>query len=84
MFEKAAEVLSKCVSQSQLDKGLVYPDISNIRQVSLQIGIEVVKLGVAMKLNREDVPLHNIEEYIKDRMYTPEYHPYVRWDLSGS
>jgi malic enzyme len=37
MFERAAEALSNCVSQEELKDGKVYPDVSNIRHVSLKV-----------------------------------------------
>ena len=40
MFSRAAEVLSTCVSEEDIALGKVYPDVNNIRAVSLQIAVE--------------------------------------------
>jgi malate dehydrogenase (oxaloacetate-decarboxylating) len=40
MFSRAAEVLSACVSDEDIQEGKVYPDVNNIRAVSLQIAVE--------------------------------------------
>jgi len=84
MFMKAAETLSLNVPDSQLEKGIIYPDVNDIRRVSLKIAIEVVKVAASMKANRLEVPMFQIEDYIKERMYEPKYLPYVGWNLQDS
>eukprot|EP01116_Phalansterium_solitarium_P022462 TRINITY_DN7431_c0_g1_i1.p1 TRINITY_DN7431_c0_g1~~TRINITY_DN7431_c0_g1_i1.p1 ORF type:complete len:595 (-),score=135.40 TRINITY_DN7431_c0_g1_i1:226-2010(-) len=78
MFSKAAETLANCVSDEELEKGLVYPDISNIRSVSLKVAVEVARLayakGLATKFPPESVDL---ETFIQRHMYQPQYSSYV-------
>jgi hypothetical protein len=40
MFAKAAEVLSTCVSEQHIAQCKVYPDVENIREVSVKIAVE--------------------------------------------
>ena len=44
MFSRAAEVLSTCVSENDISISKVYPDVDNIREVSLRIAVEGKKL----------------------------------------
>eukprot|EP01117_Protostelium_nocturnum_P006409 TRINITY_DN2311_c0_g1_i1.p1 TRINITY_DN2311_c0_g1~~TRINITY_DN2311_c0_g1_i1.p1 ORF type:complete len:599 (+),score=216.84 TRINITY_DN2311_c0_g1_i1:63-1859(+) len=81
MFAVAAEVLSSCVTEDVLARRQVYPDINNIRSVTVKVAAAVAKQtfeqGLAKRFPPEGKPL---EEWIEDEMYVPEYPPYVLED----
>lgn len=76
MFLRAAHSLANMVKISDLERGRVYPPLSDIRQVSAQIAADVAKMaydnGFADKPEPEDV-LAEVQEY----MYRPIYPHYV-------
>jgi len=59
MFLKSAETLASLVTEEMLDKGVVYPPLENIRDVSLEIAIavaeEAYKQGYATQVEAEDI-----------------------------
>jgi malate dehydrogenase (oxaloacetate-decarboxylating)(NADP+) len=76
MFLAAAHSLANLVSESDLERGRIYPALSRIREVSAQIAYDVAKLayeqGLAGKEEPEDI-LADIREY----MYQPVYPHYA-------
>ncbi len=76
MFLAAAHSLANMVKISDLERGRVYPPLSDIRQVSAQIAADVAKMvydnGFTDKPEPEDI-LAEVQEY----MYRPIYPHYV-------
>lgn len=72
MFICAAKALSGLVSEEMLKSGLIYPPISEIRNVSVNVAIKIAEYifdsGLA-GINRPE----NIEKFIKSKVYFPEY-----------
>ena len=72
MFLAAADALANQVSQANLDAGTLYPPLSDIREVSLEIAVAVAKKafdsGVAQCECQDDLTKH-----IKGMMYQPDY-----------
>ncbi len=82
MFSKAAETLSTLVAPEQLAKGIVYPDISQIRDVSHKIAVAVAEVAYQENLATKEVPENmTLEDYIHSSMYRPIYKPYVHGSL---
>ncbi len=76
MFFVAAKVLAHEVSREDLDKGLIFPPLSRIRDVSAKIAASVA--GVAYKRGLARVPEpENLTESIKKLMYDPLYRRYI-------
>jgi malate dehydrogenase (oxaloacetate-decarboxylating)(NADP+) len=76
MFYEAAKVLAHSVNEAELANGTVYPSFQRIKDVSVDIAMAVVKVGV----EDLDVPIHlmnDLEEGIRKSMYTPEYANYM-------
>ena len=76
MFYEAAKVVSASVTEDELANGTVYPSFLRIKEVSVQIAMSVIKVGIEDGL----VPGHfltHMEEYIKDSMYLPDYPEYL-------
>ena len=76
MFQEAARVVAQCVTQEDLNKGQIYPDIESIRDVSALIAAAVTKVAVEDGLS--DISLaDDLLEDIQRKMYTPEYPAYI-------
>jgi malic enzyme len=83
MFLVAAKTLVECVDQERLSSGAVYPDQSQLREVSRQIAIEVVKQARKDGVGRM-IPDDTIDELVAQAMWYPEYRPYVYKPKEGS
>ncbi len=72
MFLTAAQVLADQVSQNELDKGMIYPPLKNIREVSFNIALAVAEHAYDGKTTRSERP-KDLEKKIRDYMYDPDY-----------
>lgn len=72
MFLIAARVLAEMVSQEDLDRGTLYPPLSNIREISIKIAIGVAKAIYESGLTDQVAP-DNLEEYIRSQSYNTDY-----------
>jgi malate dehydrogenase (oxaloacetate-decarboxylating)(NADP+) len=76
MFLAAARTLASLVTPGDLALGRVYPPLTRIREVSLQIATEVAKVahdsGLARTLRPDDVAAD-----VRARMFEPVYRDYV-------
>lgn len=76
MFFTAAKTLAHMVTEEELHSGTIYPDLRNIRQISLAIASAVCRLAWDQGLAKYPEPA-DIREYVRDCQYHPEYRPYV-------
>jgi malate dehydrogenase (oxaloacetate-decarboxylating)(NADP+) len=76
MFFTAAKTLASQVSQDDLDKGRIYPSLSEIRRVSLAIAEEVMKIAYRLDIARAPKP-DDMKATIESQMYEPNYRDYV-------
>ena len=55
------------------EKGLVFPAVKDIRDVSTQVAAAVVKLAIEENIATEEdvVGVDNLEEFVRSRMYNP-------------
>ncbi len=72
MFIAAAEVLASCVSEQNLANGSLYPPLSTIRQVSLQIAVAVAHIAYQQNLTEQTHP-DDLEAFIAEQVYQPFY-----------
>ena len=72
MFLAAAESLAHQVSQKNLDAGTLYPPLSEIRDVSLNIAVAVAEKAYESGLAQSPRP-DDLAGHIKTMMYNPEY-----------
>ncbi|HIF51118.1 MAG TPA: NAD-dependent malic enzyme [Thiotrichaceae bacterium] len=72
MFLTAAQVLADQVTQEDFDKGMIYPPLKNIREVSYNIALAVAEHAYAGKTTKSKRP-DDLENKIKDYMYDPNY-----------
>lgn len=83
MLQAAAECLAAYMKDEEVLKGIIYPSISSIRDITKEVAVAVVKEAidedlaegyrdmdarVLQKLNNEE-----IETYVKNNMWEPEY-----------
>jgi malate dehydrogenase (oxaloacetate-decarboxylating)(NADP+) len=69
-FLAAAQTLSKLVSDKDIREGSLYPRLSDIRKISLEIALSVCKKAYDMKLARKKKPA-NLRSAISGFMYKP-------------
>jgi malate dehydrogenase (oxaloacetate-decarboxylating)(NADP+) len=72
MFITAAEGVAEQVSQSDFEKGLIYPHINDIMKVSIHVAVKVAEVIFESGLARVDRPA-DIRAFIKSMMYVPLY-----------
>jgi malate dehydrogenase (oxaloacetate-decarboxylating)(NADP+) len=72
MFICAAEALAGQVSTDMLKSGLIYPPISDILSVSVNIAVKIAEYIFDNKLAGINRP-EDIEKFIKRKMYYPAY-----------
>ncbi len=77
MFSVAARVLSDLVTRDDLDLGRIFPSLSQIREVSLNIAAAVAKIAFDRGLAGIEKP-DDTRGFIKSCMYDPTYPEYTR------
>jgi malate dehydrogenase (oxaloacetate-decarboxylating)(NADP+) len=76
MFFVAARVLADAVSERDLVLGRVYPALSRIRAVSVDIAVAVAEVAFARGLARIPRPA-DLEQHVRAHMFEPEYAHYT-------
>ncbi len=74
VFLRAAEALSGCVSREQLASGMLFPPISQLREVAVAVAGAVVGTAEAGKLEAPE----DIVARIRRHMWEPEYLEYEK------
>ena len=77
MLMKAAHALAECSPALSNPDANLLPPLSEIRQVSLKVAVAVAKEVIASGLAGISPPA-DLEKYIQDFMWTPEYLPYKK------
>uniref|UniRef100_A0A0D6QYN4 Malic enzyme n=1 Tax=Araucaria cunninghamii TaxID=56994 RepID=A0A0D6QYN4_ARACU len=87
MLQAAAECLAEYMTDEEIQRGVIFPSISRIRNITMRVGAAVIKAAVAEDLAdgyRETSPrelremsVENTVEYVKENMWSPEYSPLV-------
>jgi malate dehydrogenase (oxaloacetate-decarboxylating) len=78
MLMAAAKALADCSpAKTNLNANLL-PPLTEIREVSLRVAVAVAKEAITNNIaNVADIT--DLETYIRNRMWTPEYLPYKKW-----
>ena len=76
MFLAAARVLADMVTEEDLELGRVYPQLSQIRDVSANIAAEVAQIAYSKGLARREPP-QDILADIREQMFQPLYPHYA-------
>ncbi|MCP1728290.1 malic enzyme [Natronospira proteinivora] len=71
LFTVAAESLAECISQADLDKGRLYPQMSGLRDITRHIALTVARACIEDGLAEE--PVGGIEAAVDHLMWEPEY-----------
>ncbi|WEW57880.1 NAD-dependent malate dehydrogenase [Emydomyces testavorans] len=75
MIYASAEALSKALTSEEIEDGLLYPDITRIREVSVLVARGVIRAAQAAKVDREtgirSFSDGDLDSWIKARMYNP-------------
>ena len=61
------------VGEDLLEQGQIYPDITDVREVSRQVAIAVAREAIEEGVAE---PVDDLEQAIDAEMWTPEYLPY--------
>jgi len=72
MFRVAAQAVAELVTESNLEQGRLFPELAQIREVSLEIGIAISRLAFEQEIAGVDEP-GDLREYIASQMYEPDY-----------
>jgi malate dehydrogenase (oxaloacetate-decarboxylating) len=75
MISTAARALAHTVTDAELDRGLLYPAVNRLREVTAKIATAVIEQAVAE--GKGEVPAENILAYVKASMWEPVYPEYV-------
>ena len=71
----SAVALSTTINNFEIEAGMLYPEITRIREVSVVVAREVIREAQRQKLDREksirDLSDAELDEWIKSRMYDP-------------
>jgi malate dehydrogenase (oxaloacetate-decarboxylating)(NADP+) len=76
MFFAAAQALAQQASESDLERGLIYPPLTAIREVSAAIAAAVAELAYQRGLATRPKPA-DLRAHIEAQMYVPSYESYV-------
>jgi malate dehydrogenase (oxaloacetate-decarboxylating)(NADP+) len=76
MFFAAAQALARQVSSADLERGLIYPPLTAIREVSAAIAVAVAEVAYQRGLATQPRP-DDISVYIEAQMYLPRYQNYT-------
>ena len=74
MFLDAARALAAMVSQADLDRGAVYPELTRIRDCSHAVACAVIRRAVTEGHAAPGI-LDGLEETVRLAMWSPEYRP---------
>lgn len=72
MFLAAADSLANQVNEASLDAGTLYPPLSDIRKVSLEIAVAVAKKAFESGVAQCECP-DDLTAHIEEMMYKPDY-----------
>ena len=75
MLFAAAEALAGCLSSSQHKRGMVFPEIHTIREVSAVVAAAVITEAVETGLATlaHEVDMDDCEGFVRSKMYEPQY-----------
>ncbi|HET9064238.1 MAG TPA: NAD-dependent malic enzyme [Gemmatimonadales bacterium] len=74
MFRAAAHALAEGLGEEHLERGALYPTLGTIRDTSVRIAAAVAREAVRQGLATVQPP-DDIEQWLRDAMYVPEYPP---------
>ena len=76
LFLEAAKTLAGLVTDKELSKGQLYPSLSDIRDVSKKIAINVARKVISSGLSITNIS-DDLEKHLDKIIYYPEYQDYI-------
>jgi malate dehydrogenase (oxaloacetate-decarboxylating) len=80
MITAAAFSLADYTARHYLSRGWIYPPINDLREVSVEVAANVLQValeeGSALRADLDGSELPAIREFVRSRMWRPEYLPY--------
>jgi malate dehydrogenase (oxaloacetate-decarboxylating)(NADP+) len=76
MFDVAARTLAAMVTEESLQRGLTYPSLASIRDVSLGIAVAVARVAWRGELTTKPQP-EDVTAHVSSLMYEPDYPSYA-------
>jgi malate dehydrogenase (oxaloacetate-decarboxylating)(NADP+) len=76
MFITAAETLADMLSDADLEKGRLYPPLTDIREISINIAVQVAEVAFDKNIARVSRP-ENLIQTIEEMMFSSKYPLYV-------
>ena len=76
MFFASARALAQQVSEEDLERGLIYPPLTDIREVSTAIAVAVAEVAYQRGLTAQPRP-DDLWAHIESQMYVPSYESYL-------
>lgn len=84
MLIASSEALAKCIPEEDVKRGVVYPRVDTIRDVSRKIALAVILQARAEGITRlpelANMSEEDIEALIVDNMYQPNYQTIIQMD----
>lgn len=77
MFTTASFALAECVTAEDLAEGAIYPKIPRLREISAFVAKSILE-EILVKQPENPFKSENLDSYIEERMWIPEYIPYKR------
>lgn len=87
MLQAAAECLAEYMTDEEIQRGLIFPSISRIRHITMEVGAAVIRAAVAEDLaegygettKKEllDMSMEETVQFVKENMWFPQYTPLV-------
>jgi len=75
MISTSARALAQTVTNEELDRGLLYPAVKRLREVTATIAAAVIEQAVAE--GNGEMPAENLLDFVKESMWEPVYPEYV-------
>lgn len=75
-FAVAAKTLADCITPERLESGALYPDQSQLREISAKIAANVIREAKRLNIGRL-IPEEEIDDYVRANMWCPDYAEFV-------
>eukprot|EP00919_Chromeraceae_sp_WS-2016_P059876 GHVR01142313.1.p1 GENE.GHVR01142313.1~~GHVR01142313.1.p1 ORF type:complete len:457 (+),score=110.21 GHVR01142313.1:373-1743(+) len=73
MTSVAAESLSDLVTPARMNRGELYPGLSQIREISVRVAVNVMEEAWRLNIATVDRPLCDVQMFVRENMYVPTY-----------
>ncbi|XP_075931155.1 NAD-dependent malic enzyme, mitochondrial isoform X3 [Petromyzon marinus] len=77
VFLEAAKTLAEQVTEESLSQGLLYPPLSDIQEVSINIAVKVSQFVYANNMAFHYPEPHDKDAYVRSKLYTTEYDSFL-------